>query len=196
MTGNNSYLHVTQVIPTPKGFDKVPEGILDMAKERGIKVHGKLRSYILSKFFDEYAGIFLPELDYECEGYFISGKNWIDSYVEKVVFVEKRFVHPIYKYEGTPDLGAFLKGHKKPSLVDFKTPIAYYEKEWSAQLSAYDNMIYHCEKIEFGQLLSVRVREKGKKALVNQVKQPNISFHGFLNALGCYRYFGRGHKFV
>ena len=187
---NSKYIHVTQAIPTPKGLELVDPEVLEMATDRGKRVHAKLKTYAISISDPEYHGIYIPPLDYEAEGYFISGKNWIDQYVEKIIFVEKRFVHPIYFYEGTPDLGVILKGHVKPSLCDFKTPIQYNEKNWSAQLSAYEDMIHECEGIEFGQLLSVRVREKGKPALVNQVKDKKNAFLAFLNGLSVCRYYG------
>lgn len=187
---NSKYIHVTQAIPTPKGLSRVDPEVLEMASERGKRVHAKLKTYALSISDPKYYGIYIPPLDYEAEGYFISGKNWIDQYVDKIIFIEKRFVHPKYYYEGTPDLVAILKGHSNPSIIDFKTPIQYQEKEWSAQLSAYENMIQECKGIKFDQLLSVRVREKGKKALVNQVKDKNNAFLAFLNGLSVCRYYG------
>jgi len=187
-----NYLHVTQVIPMPEGLKKIkkmaPE-VLEMASERGKRVHAKLKTYLLSICQEKYKHIFIPELDYEAEGYFQSGKDWIDRYVDKVLFVEKRFLHPVFLYEGTPDLVAILKGHIKASIADFKTPIQYDEKHWSVQLSAYEQAVYHSEKIEIDQLLSVRVREKGKRALVDQVKEPIRSFQVFLHDLSSYRYY-------
>lgn len=181
-----NYLSVTQVIPKPKGLAQVHPDVLDAACERGKKAHSALHTYLYS--LKENKPLFIPVAP-EIEPYFQSGKHWIDLYIKKIIFIEQEFIHPLYKYVGHPDLVAILKGDKLPCVADFKTPIQYQEKEWSAQLSAYKNAIKASEKIEIGNLFSVRLKANGKRPLVNQVTEEKLAFQGFLNALGAHRYF-------
>lgn len=186
-----SYLSVTQVIPKPKGLSKVHPDILDTASERGKKAHGALHTYCYS--IKENDPIYIP-VSPGTEPYFRSGKRWIDQYVFKILYVEIEVFHPLYQYVGHPDLIAILKGDTDPSVIDFKTPIQYQEKHWSAQLSAYKQAFlkdpnYPNEDFNLDKLLSVRLKNDGGYPLVNQVTNERLAFQGFLNALGSYRYF-------
>jgi len=137
---------------------------------------------------------YIPNLTPDAEPYFESGKLWIDEYVDTILYIEAEFFHPIYQYVGHPDLVAVMKGDVKPAVIDFKTPLQYREREWSAQLAGYKYAINSDNKYTLehsvDRMLSVRLRASGKMPLVNEVNDGALAFQGFLNALGSYRYFG------
>jgi len=185
------YITVTRAIPRPEGLDKVHPDVLDAASERGTKAHAAVNGYCFN-IQNPDSIHWSPPIEEEIQPYFESGKQWIDKYIDTILYIECEVFHPLYLYLGHPDLIAILKGDKDPSIIDFKTPIQYQERHWSAQLAGYKEAALKDPKIEvynIEKLLSVRIRANGKMALVNQVKNEAMALNGFLNALGSYRYF-------
>ncbi len=186
-----NYITVTTAIPKPEGLSKVHPDILDAASERGTKAHAAVNGYCY-KLQKPDEIFWSPPIDPEILPYFESGKQWIDKYIATILYIECEVFHPIYLYVGHPDLIAILKGDEFASVIDFKTPIQYQERHWSAQLTGYKEAAIKDPNIDLNiinKLLSVRLRSNGKMALVNQVKSEALAFNGFLNALGAHRYF-------
>jgi len=176
-----SYPSVTQIIPSD--FSKVKPDVLEAAALRGKLAHNALRLYAL--------GAYDPNpLPYDVQPYFDSGRRWFDEYVDTVMWVEAEFVHPLYLYTGHPDLVAILRGNSLPSVIDYKTPEQYMERQWVAQLVSYTKMIEAQEKITLGPGVDVRLRGDGRPARANPVRDPETAWNGFLNALGAFNYFG------
>ncbi len=172
-------LSVTQVIPSD--FSMVDPDVLDIACERGKIFHRAMMNYA--------NGVWVAKLPNNVQLYFDSGRRWFDKYVDKVIFVEKEFVHSKYKYVMHPDLVAIIVGNILPSVIDYKTPAAYFEKQWSAQLAAYYFGIEESEKIELDGAISMRVKKDGRDAKANHVKNLNESFNCFLMAFGSFKCF-------
>lgn len=89
-----------------------------------------------------------------------SYERWFNTYVRKVLHVEKLVVNLPYGYAGRVDLVAVLKGDRLPSVIDLKTGKGIWP-EMPLQLSAYKEalpfktkrrVIVHLDKVHPGRL--------------------------------------------
>ena len=170
---------VTQVIPS--NYDMIDPDVLDNASIRGIIFHHAMMNHAKE--------IWVSALPNEVQPYFDSGRRWFDKYVDKIIYIEKEFIHPVYKYVLHPDLVAVIRGNDLPSVIDYKTPATYFERQWGAQLSAYFFGIQASENIELDGAMSMMVRKDGSDAVARHVKNLHEAFNGFLMAYGSYKYF-------
>ncbi len=157
----------------------IPQHYLDRASERGTAVHRAAANYA--------NGIPIMWFPDELGGYFKSFKNWFDTYVDKVVFVEKRMRDDDFKYNGQPDLGCRLIDGRYV-IVDYKTPLAEYAT-WKLQISGY----CHLARAAYPDIpwcggMSLRLRPNGGKAKATVYVDTARDFAVFLSALNVYRY--------
>ena len=187
-------ISVTQALSPFSDFSGINPEVLQHAAERGSRVHRACAAYA--------SGFPALGLHDEDHGYFHSFVGWFDSYVDKVLMVEKRLTSPL-GYTGQIDLACQLTDGRF-CLVDYKTP-ALESPTWKAQIAAYcelalteldsfkkdANTFYGVDtpatlKIE-GMALMLNKNGKAAKGIVYQYQADD--FAAFLSCLNAYRYF-------
>lgn len=169
---------VTQVLGKYMDWSAVNPDVLDAAADRGTRVHTYCATYAKGLFAVVPAG---------CDGYCRSFRAWFDDMVVEVVAVEVELEDPVQGYKGHPDLIAVLRGDKKPSLLDLKTPLAE-SKLWPAQVAAYKHL---AKKYDVQRVASVRLRSDGSRALFNEYTSSAQDLRAFFCALYAHKYFLR-----
>lgn len=173
----NNHPSVTTVLKPYTDFSMVPEHILTRATERGRKVHAICAAIC--------QGLWIPPIPSECAGYIKSFRIWLDAYVEKIIFVEKELVDPVYGFLGHPDM--VVKIPEGIVLVDLKTPIAL-QKTWQLQLAAY----LHLAKMNGHKperVGSLRLNANGGIAKMDWYQDSANDLNIFLALLNGWRYF-------
>ena len=180
----------TEVLGKYSGFDggAIPDHILRFACYRGSMVHVACANYAM--------GIF-PVIDAAFLGYLESFKAWFDKYVDRVFFVEKRFVNKILGYSGQPDFGFQLKD-SRCLIIDIKTPIAE-NVTWKAQIASYVELANDGFKSKFSGIdirssgfiggMCLQLNKDGKAAKAIVYDYHSEDFAAFLSALNAHRYF-------
>jgi hypothetical protein len=87
--------------------------------------------------------------------------RWLDRNLVEVLYVEETMASPAMKVAGKPDLVARLRGHKLPTIIDYKTGKGVYEgdrlqqaayraivREWEGLTC--DRLILHLPAPEYG----------------------------------------------
>lgn len=173
-----NYPRVTEILDPYVDFSMVPEHILTRATEKGRKVHSICAAIC--------QGLWIPPIPSECAGYVASFRIWFDEYVEKVIFVEKELVDPVYGYLGHPDFYGRLKSLGM-ALIDWKTPITI-QKAWKVQLSAYRRLLY-VETMKVDVVASLQLDPQGGIPKMVRYEDSALDFNIFLSALMCHNYF-------
>src|SRR5271163_3329415 len=124
----SGYLRVTEVLQPFSTLGNIDPNTLANAADRGTRVHAYCESYAL--------GLFVFDIDLDCNNYFSVYKDWFDSMVKEVIHTETRCNSKKYRLSGAFDMIAILKGDSKPSLIDIKTP-ALGSLSWQLQTAAY-----------------------------------------------------------
>ena len=171
---------VTRVLSVYNDFSGINPDVLQAAARRGTKVHGVCAAYA--------AGLWVPPLALDINGYFSSFKAWFDKYVSRVFFVEEEMVDPLLGYYGHPDLGVELIDGRK-MIPDLKTPLNE-SVTWKSQIAAYLNL---AEK-KYGEnffdgCMALQLSPKGTMAKGIVYQYSDADFAAFLSALNAYRYF-------
>lgn len=174
------YVSVTQALSPFINFDNVPDYILDPATERGTKTHA-----ITAGIARE---LWIPSIPPECAGYVKSFQSWFDTFVEKVIFVEKRFYHPAYQYSGQIDLYAKLKqiGY---AVVDYKNPIQSYPT-WKGQMAGYGELL-RANKHQLDKIGTLQLNPNGKAPRMTWYEDQATDLNAFLAALTAYNHFNK-----
>ncbi len=120
----------TEVLKPWIDFSHVPPGMLQLASERGTRVHEACAAHAL--------GIWMPYPDGDVRGYIFSFHRWFDSQVAEVLLVEERLADDRLGYHGQIDLVVRLKSGEVV-IVDLKTPLAK-SKAWRLQMAGYLNL--------------------------------------------------------
>lgn len=115
---------------TNEVYGAIDENVLRAAADRGTTVHEGFELYL------EYGAEDLP-LDYK--GYLDGFKKFLADYKVKAIATEQRFYHKIFRYAGTADLIAEIKG--ETILIDYKTTAQLQKKLTTVQLAAYKNAL-------------------------------------------------------
>ena len=184
------YYSVTEVLSpyflldVPKEQRHYIERHLEVAKERGKKVHAACGSYAL--------GIWVAPLPAEWQGYFDSFKTWFDNFVDRVFFVEKRFQCDKFFFKGRVDLGVRLIDGRE-IVVDLKTPLQE-SPTWKSQLAAYRhlshvNNMYCIAPRSVNGCMSLKLDPGGASAKAIVYQYSDDDFAAFLSALNAFRYF-------
>ena len=169
---------VTRVLGVFNSFDGVPPEVLEAAALRGTKVHGAISATL--------AGLFVPDLPEELDGYVRSFLGWLPV-VEEVVLVETQLVDQDNGFTGTPDAIVRIRGDEALSVVDWKTP-ATKGKLWRAQLAAYKRLARKAG-YDVQRAMTLRLKKDGSRAILDEYTETAQDFQAFLNALSAYRWF-------
>ncbi|GAJ14635.1 unnamed protein product, partial [marine sediment metagenome] len=113
-------------------------------------------------------------------------RGWFAGNVDRVVFAEKMVVSHKYRYAGTADLLAVMKGDASPALIDIKCTGGFWPT-MPLQLAGYREAILE-EGGQVNRRLIVRL-DKGQLGLqVKEYTEHARDFNAFLCALGLFRY--------
>jgi hypothetical protein len=113
--------------------------------------------------------------------------DWINKYIEEILFVEKLVVSEEHTYAGTADLIAKFHGDSLPSIIDVKTSNSVVS-DWPLQLSAY-KLAMKEEGIEAQRRIIVRIPKKGKiVAEMYQYKNHEEDEEMWLHTLASWRW--------
>ncbi|GAI72099.1 unnamed protein product [marine sediment metagenome] len=113
-------------------------------------------------------------------------RGWFAGNVDRVVFAEKMVVSHKYRYAGTADLLAVMKGDTSPALIDIKCTGGFWPT-MPLQLAGYREAILE-EGEQVNRRLIVRL-DKGQLGLqVKEYTEHTRDFNAFLCALGLFRY--------
>lgn len=173
-----NYIRVTEPLSRFKTFDFVPEKKLTYVSDRGVRVHRFLHLYANNMLYND--------VDFDCLGYVQAGVNFLDDFVEKVYFLEKRFYSNKLLITGQVDLIAKIKGDKHLTLVDYKTCSSTC-KTWGLQTAAYMAL---CQEaglpVKRRMVLQLDIEENFRVHEFSNFEEDLNVYIGILNA---YRYF-------
>lgn len=178
MNSQDNWPTVTQVLSPYVDFSMVPEYVLTRKTEIGRTVHQTCAAIAQN--------LWIPQSPFECVGYIKSFRRFFDKYVVEVVFVEKRFYHPVYQYSGQIDFYGKLINIGFV-VLDWKTPITE-QKTWCGQMAGYDELVMvnknHIDKTGALQLDA----DGGIPKMIWYKQDPN-DLNAFLGALTAYNHF-------
>lgn len=173
------YPRVSDILSPWDKFDKVNPDVLELAQIRGIQVHIALASFM--------KGLWHPPLPEEWQGYFESGKNWLEKYVKEIHLVEETLVDKDLGFKGTIDLLVTMNDGVL-TIPDYKTSKSK-SKIWVAKMAAYRNLARK-NGIFVDRVGTLRLREDGSPAIFDHYPLKEEDFIGFHAALIAYRFFG------
>ena len=152
---------------------------MEEAADIGKAVHRLCHAYNVGQSFIIPDGI-VGEL-------FSAYRGWFAGNVDRVVFAEKVVVSRKYRYAGTADLLAIIKGDMVPAVIDVKCTGGFWPT-MPLQLAGYREAILE-EGGQVNRRLIVRL-DKDEPGLlqVKEFTEHSRDFHVFLCALGLYRY--------
>lgn len=157
------------------------EWFLPIHAERGSAVHAALSAHL--------RGIWSRPLPPEWQGYYDSGRRWIDQMVDRAFLVEERLIDPVLGFCGKPDLVAVLKGDAGASLADWKTSQAT-ARWWRLQSAAYRHLAKSDRGIQTHRGLCVRLKRDGSGGLVDDYGNGyQMDLNVFLGGLATHRFF-------
>ncbi len=119
-------------------------------------------------------------------------EKWFNTYVSKVLYVERLIVNVPYGYAGRVDLVAVLKGDRLPSVIDLKTGNALWP-DVPLQLSGYKQALPF--KTKWRVIVHLDKNEPGKIVVKNDhdfAHDHERDFRTFTYAGELYRYFNAG----
>ena len=175
-----SYPSVTRIISPYKDFSQVPEHRLVAAQNRGSDFHALAAAYLM--------GAWIPEVPPTVAGYFQSFIRWADKHLAEVIWVEKTLIHPVLRYQGTPDALIRIRGDSGLILPDWKTPVAF-DKAWIVQTAAYRELVVK-NGWPVERLGSLQPHPDGKIAKFTEfTKSLNLGLSVFISAINCWHFF-------
>ncbi len=145
-----------------KGFSYV-DRIFQEAADRGKAFHsamkivanGQFKDMIQEAFKQNHPDIYQDILN--CE-------EWFNENVVKVLYSEDTFYDDKYRFAGTPDLIAILKGDKKPAIIDYKTGSKILPIH-KLQLAGYTHLVEDSTNLKIGKRIILHARD-GKIKLI------------------------------
>lgn len=150
------YPTVTEVISfcNSRAFDNVPALLLEIAAERGTRVHSEIAMTLLDLWF---------EPDPTIAGYLQSFNLWRQRTVAEVIAVEPELISHKYHVVGHADAVVRLHGDHGLTLCDWKTP-AVLSKSWRVQLAGYWLLAKELYHLPILRVASVQPRPDGREA--------------------------------
>lgn len=176
----HGYLRVTDVLKPFLDFSHIKPEVLAYAADRGTRVHLYCESYAL--------GLFVQDVDYDCQNYVNVFKKWFDTIVQRVVHTEVRLNSVNYKLSGAFDMIAVLKGDIEPTLIDIKTPVVS-STSWQLQTAAYQMLIEECLEIRVHRRICLQLPKIGDIPKIVEYTDHKRDRERYLNALDLYRFF-------
>lgn len=151
--GNERLPSVTQLMKDFSNFDAIPKNILERKTKIGTFTHLAIELYLLGTL-DE------STLHPDVAIYFNSWLNWWNENKHriKVLGIEKRFYHPIYKYAGTIDLHCLWDDVE--TVIDWKTAIEF-SIWYEAQTAAYQDGLNHAEGAKVEKRGALKIKKDG-----------------------------------
>jgi hypothetical protein len=170
---------VTTVLSIFSDFSRIDPRVLQVAAERGTRVHQACAAIA--------QGLFVGEIPEDLQGYVASFRRWFET-VETVELVEQRLQDAVFQYHGTPDMVVRLRGDQAPRLIDLKTPYSK-GKLWASQIAAYNRLFTVSTGQECEHSGTLRLRRDGRPPIFDECRHGASDLQGFLCALGAYRHF-------
>ncbi len=169
---------VTQILSPYSDFSRVPADRLQVAAERGTRVHGICAAIV--------QGLWVPMIPEECSGYVASFRQWLDTAKPEILMSEQKLSHPTLQFLGHPDL--IVRFPKDPSgtVVDFKTPLAK-QRTWALQLAAYRELA-RANGYDVTRAGSLRLKPDGGFPIFDEYRDHGRSWAAFLGALSVWNY--------
>lgn len=151
---------VTQIMEPicSKNYGNISERILDVAADRGTRLHRAVEQYLKYGF---------RNVDDDCRGYFDGFMQFMAGHKSwKPIHSEFRFYHKAFLYAGTCDL--LFSTPKGTVLVDLKTTAQAHKKMWGVQLAAYQQGIEnYCPTLKIAATMVLQVSADGHYILHN-----------------------------
>jgi hypothetical protein len=170
---------VTTVLSIFSDFSRIDPRVLQVAAERGTRVHQACAAIA--------QGLFVGEIPEDLQGYVASFQTWFDR-VDEVILVEQRLQDPVFMYHGQPDMVVRLRGDSAPRLIDLKTPYSR-GRLWDSQISAYCRLFTVATGQECQHSGTLRLRRDGRPPLFDECRHSAHDLQAFLCALSAYRNF-------
>lgn len=177
------YVRVSDVISSSNSseYSGINLEVLANAALRGEKVHAYCVAYA--------KGMWLPELEEECQPYFDSFKQWYDQYVDHLCLAETRLYCNQKKITGRFDLIVVLKQRNQIALVDLKSS-ANPSKSWPIQLAAYEYLL-KVNNYDIDIAMNLHLKKNGKGGTSIVPHDLSESWEIFQSCLNVYNYFHR-----
>ena len=181
-------IHVTTPLGVYSDFSHVPQHRMETASDRGTRAHDLFAAYA--------RGLFIPKVDWDCQGYFKSYTTWYDRHVIRPLLVEERLTDDkVLGVTGQIDLIAELRDiypdRNILALLDNKTALQQ-SSTWKAQISTYW-MGLAARLLPYGSQIekagTIRLNPDGKPAKVDWVENPLKEYNAWLNAFYSFKHF-------
>ncbi len=172
------YTRVTEVLKPYNNLHSIDPTVLAKAADRGSRVHKYCETYAL--------GLFLPEIDADCNNYVQAFISWFDERVEKVLAIETRLNSEKHKLSGQLDLICSLKGSDEICLIDIKTP-ASASFTWQLQTAAYQLLALQCTGMEIQRRICLKLPKHTSTASIIEYLDHDSDSRLFLNALELFK---------
>lgn len=181
-------IRVTTPLSVYVRSEGIPRHRWENASDRGTRAHDLFAAYA--------NGLFIPRVDWDCEGYFKSYATWYDRYVVRALLVEGRLTDDeVLGITGQIDLIAELRDilpdRNIIALIDDKTALQK-SALWQSQISAYW-LGLALKKLPYGKDIekagTLRLNPDGKPAKVDWVANPFVEWQAYLHAFYAYRHF-------
>lgn len=167
---------------TRKDYEMISPEVLANAAARGTKVHTYCAGYA--------EGLWLPEIEAECQPYVTSFALWCDECIDSVILTEERLYDDELKFSGQIDMVAKLKDGSL-ALIDLKTS-ANESKSWALQLAAYDHLLkLNGYTMDIVTVLKLKKTACRVKEIPYKAEQLKSSWNLFKAATDLYAYFER-----
>ena len=174
----NKLPSVTEILKLYQDFSGIPAERLEIATRRGSRVHTVCLAIA--------GGRWAPPLPEEYQGYEQSFRLWLDMNIIRVYKVEPEWMDEILGFIGHPDLIVQMKGDRKLTVVDLKTPTAQ-KRIWRMQLAGYGRLAetngYKIEKVG-----TLRLKANGGFPIFDHFKDRAVALGAFVGALTARRY--------
>lgn len=176
----HGYTRVTDVLNPYSDLCAIDPDVVAKAAERGTRVH---------KFCEMYAlGLFLTDIDEDCNNYFQAFKNWFDGCVEHVIHCETRCNSAQYKLSGAFDLIVVLRGDTRATLIDIKTPDVA-KKSWQLQTAAYQMLALECLQLDVDRRMCLMLPKNVGTSKIIEYTDHARDQELYLQALQLFRFF-------
>ena len=169
---------VTTVLSPYADFSGIPSHVLEAAAERGTRFH----RYASARL----QGLLLPPVTADIQGFVVSWEQWAAEQIDQVYAAEIALQDDVFGYCGHVDAIIRIRGDKKLTVVDWKTPIQA-QKTWELQTAAYRHL--GClAGYDIGRDMSVRPDRDGGRARVTEYTRYPLALKSFLGALSVWRF--------
>lgn len=175
---SNNFPSVTEVLRPYQDFSGVLPEKLDIATRRGSRVHTVCLAIA--------GGRWAPPLPEEYEGYRQSFQWWLDSCVTRVYEVEPEWEDEVLGFIGHPDLIVHMKGDRKLTVADLKTPVAL-KRIWRMQLAGYGRLA-EVNGYEIERVGTLRLKANGGFPIFDHFKDRAVALGALVGALAARRY--------